>query len=101
MILLHFYQVYRLAFVKKINSELGIALATDGDGDGTPSADVLIANIPTAAMNQDGGNTGIGAYAAGRVIAGDLTGHPFGCADFDNTAVTAGDLVYYHVLIER
>lgn len=92
-----------LAVCKKLNEEHGIVLTDDTDTNGVPDAGVLIADIPTAAMNQDSGNTGIDPYAAGRVIDLDFTGQAFGCADFDDvTAGTAnGDLVYYHVLVER
>ncbi len=88
---------------QRMNTELGIVTTDDDDGNGVPDAGILIANIPVVGMNQDGGATGIGAYAATHVIGTDFAGQPFGCADFDDaTALTAnGDLVYYHVLVER
>lgn len=88
---------------ERINQELGITGGTDTDTNGVPTSATVVANVPTVAMNQDGGTTGIGAYAATHVIAGAFTGQPFGCADFDDaTAGTAADtLIYYHVLVER
>jgi hypothetical protein len=92
-----------LGVCKKLNSELGIVETNDTDNNDVPDAGPVIANIPTAAMNMDAGNTGIEVYAAAKLITNDFTGQPFGCADFDDvTAGTAnGDLVYYHVLVER
>ncbi len=87
----------------RMNAELGITGGTDADTNGVPTSGVVIADIPTAAMNQDAGAPGIGGYAAGRVIGGPFAGQPFGCFDADDaTAGTAaGDLIYYHVLVER
>lgn len=94
---------------KKLNDEHGIAATDDTDSNEIGDARVVIANVPTALLNQDATNTGIGAYAATHVIgeasgAGvDFRGQAFGCADFnDGTPSTLdGDLVYYHVLVER
>lgn len=93
---------------EKLNSEHGIGATNDTDTQGVGDAGPVVADIPTAAMNQDAANTGIGAYDAGFVIGHatngpDFTGKPFACGDFDDvTAGTAiGDLVYYHVLVER
>jgi len=96
-----------LSVCKRLNTELGITTTTAGwtdtDANGVPGAGVLIANIPTAAMNQDGGNQGIDPYAATRVIGGVFTGQPYGCFDADDATAgsASGDLVYYHVLLER
>jgi hypothetical protein len=95
---------------RRLNEELGIGstgIADDDDGNGVPDAGIAITDIPVAADNQDNGNQGInggGGYVAANVIDGpDFVGQPFGCADFDDaTAGTAdGDLIYYHVLVER
>jgi len=93
---------------ERINRELNIGLINDADGNGIPNSGIVIANVPTVDMNQDSGNTGIGAYDAAFVIGKgdngkDFAGEPFGCADFDDaTNGTAdGDFVYYHVLTER
>ncbi len=91
------------AICARLNTELGISGGTDADTNGVPTAVVAIANVPTAAMNQIDSNSGIGAYNAAFEIGGAFSGQPFGCADFnDGTPGTAaGDLVYYHVLVER
>lgn len=93
----------------RLNEEFGIdiGLATDADGDGIPDAGVAIADIPVAAdddMSLLNGNAI--AYAATNVIDGganNFRGQPYGCADFDATTddPNDGDLVYYHVLVER
>ena len=89
------------AICTRLNTELGITTTDDNDGNGVPDAGIAIGNIPTEAMNQDGGNTGIGAFIG--AIDTDFAGQPFGCADFDDAGAGTnnGDLVYYHVLVER
>lgn len=101
-----------LAVCRKLNEELGILapFVNDADTNGVPGAGVVIANVPVAAMNMSASipNIGIGAYDAAREIGiagagADFTGQPFGCADFNEAGpgTAAGDLVYFHVLIER
>ncbi|HBR69750.1 MAG TPA: hypothetical protein DEA55_10290 [Rhodospirillaceae bacterium] len=87
----------------RLNTEIGISGGTDADTNGIPSAGVAVANIPTAAMNQTDSNSGIGAYNAAFEIGGAFSGQPFGCADFDDATpgTASGDLVYFHVLVER
>lgn len=92
-----------LAVCKKINTQLGISVTDDTDTNGVPDANAVIGKIPDATMDMTSANSGIETYDAGKLIAKDFVGQPYGCADFDDaTAGTAnGDLVYYHVLIER
>lgn len=81
------------ALCSKVNEELGLT-------DGVAS----VATAPTAAANEmaldsDGAgndNSGIGDYAANRVIDGNFASQPFGCFE-----TADGTNVYYHVLIER
>jgi hypothetical protein len=90
---------------ERINEELGVPLVTDADGDGVPDSGIAIGNIPVAADEMDTGNLSIGpaAQGASKELGGDLSGQPFGCADFNSAANAPNDvdLVYYHVLIER
>ncbi|GJL86040.1 MAG: hypothetical protein DHS20C02_18150 [Micavibrio sp.] len=90
---------------QRLNVELGVPIATDGDSDGVPDAGIAIGNIPVEADEMDVGNPSIGPAALGatKVLTNDFDGQPFGCADFDSTTndPSDGDLVYYHVLIER
>ena len=74
----------------KINNELGISSATDHASDLTPEVD---------AQYMDDGYSipGVGTVVIG-AAAGDesLAGQPFGCV-----TDSAGDNIYYHVLVER
>jgi hypothetical protein len=94
-----------LSVCKKINTDLGIAHTDDNDGNLVGDAGIAIANVPTNAVEMDSSlPVGIETYAAAKTLDGpDFDGQPYGCADFnDGTAGTAaGDLVYYHVLVER
>ena len=90
---------------ERLNTELGVPTSTDADGDSVPDAGIVIGNVPTAADEMDNNNLGIGpaAAGAGKRLTNDLSGQPFGCADFDATTNQAddSDLVYFHVLVER
>lgn len=90
---------------ERLNTELGVAVVTDADSDGVPDAGIAFGNIPVIADEMDNNNLNIGpaAAGAGRRLTNDLSGQPFGCADFDATTNQAddSDLVYFHVLVER
>lgn len=88
----------------RINTELGVGNTTDTGGDSdtvAPGATTLPGTGQI--MNYD--NPGIGTAAdgvAGFAIDGvDFSGQPFGCYDSDDSASAAGELVYFHVLVER
>ncbi|MCB9982536.1 MAG: hypothetical protein H6861_02510 [Rhodospirillales bacterium] len=90
----------------RLNTELGINVNTDADSDGVPDAGST--NIPDAdeEMNQDSASgLGIGpaSLGAGKRLSNDLSGQPFGCADFTpgTDETDDSDLVYFHVLVER
>ncbi|NCC21537.1 MAG: hypothetical protein EOM26_03635 [Alphaproteobacteria bacterium] len=94
---------------QKINSELGITGGTDTDGDGVPVGMPTLPASATHAMTRqapvDNGTAssliGAAAAAATHHIGGAFAGQPFGCFDQTDGTQTAGDLVYYHVLVER
>ena len=90
---------------EKINTELGIVapFSDDTNSNGVPDAGIAIANVPAYADTQDSTNTGIETYDANNIIDGpDVLGNAYACVDFDDAnATNAGDLVYYHVLVER
>lgn len=90
---------------ERLNLELGVPTSTDSDSDNVPDAGIVLANIPTVTDEMDNGNSGIGPAAAGasKRLTNDLSGQPFGCADFDATTdqTDDSDLVYFHVLVER
>jgi len=101
-----------IAACRRLNTELGITSATagwtDADSNGVPGSGVVIGQIPSAAQNmlgpQGGASDGIAAAAtAARTIGGAFAGQAYGCFDSDDaTAGTgAGNLVYYHVLVDR
>lgn len=85
---------------KKINSELGITGGTDTDGDGVPAGPTA---VPVLADAMDSGNLLIGPAADGAHTIGQtaFVGQAFGCYDSIDATVTANDLIYYHVLVER
>lgn len=89
---------------QKINSELGISIVggDDTDADGVPLG---LNTLPVLATHNMEDGDGIGAAAdADHTIDGPgniFAGQPFGCVDTDDAAQTNGDLVYYHVLVER
>lgn len=93
---------------QRLNTELGVPVNTDADGDGVPDSGVAIANVPVYddGMSSDsasGLGLGPAAQGASKELGNDFVGQPFGCADFDsgNDLATDVDLVYYHVLLER
>lgn len=84
----------------KTNEELGINITVDANSNGIPDIAGLAATDTTDTI---GAGAGPPAYitfntADGNVIAGDMSGQPFGC--FDDTA-NGNQFVYYHVLLER
>ena len=89
---------------ERLNTELGVPSATDTGGDGD-SVGVGPTTLPVLATHtMDSGNSGIGTAANGVAaffIDGDFSGQPFGCYDQDDTTESAGELVYFHVLVER
>jgi hypothetical protein len=97
----------KLGICTELNAEHGIGATDDDDDNGVGDSNVLLANIPTAAMNMDALNTGIGADPSTTHVIGasadevDFTGQAFGCADFDDANSGNTSLVYYHVLVER
>lgn len=85
---------------QRLNTELGIPHAGDGDGDNIgqgPTTDPV-----DSALNMDS-TSGLGIGTAANGVAaffmdGDFKGQPFGCYDTEG----ANDPnVYYHVLVER
>ena len=90
---------------ERLNTELGVSAGTDADGDNVPDAGIALGNVPTPADEMDNDNLGIGPAALGAAqrLLNNLSGQPFGCADFDsgNDQADDSDLVYFHVLVER
>ena len=103
----------------RLNTELGVtsdpsttlsdAAGQDDDQDGVPDVGIALANIPATTNNMYSspssnlGISGTDAQTASQELGNAFAGQPFGCADFDSTADDPddGDLVYYHVLVER
>ncbi|MCD8562656.1 MAG: hypothetical protein LRY54_01005 [Alphaproteobacteria bacterium] len=107
------------AACRRLNEELGITAATDGwdddtdDKDGIPSAGAItmpevgtvVDNAST--MDQGSNNPGIadnmsGGGTAAFTISGAFKGQAYGCFDAKpGDTTTAGQYVYYHVLLDR
>lgn len=96
-----------IAACRRLNLELAITAGPDADGNGVPSAGIVIGNIPVDTMNQmqgAPGAAGIGAAAtAARTIGGPFAGQAYGCFDANDatTGTGANEMVYYHVLLDR
>lgn len=92
------------AVCTRLNTELGIAVAGDGDGDAVAEgATTLPSAIPSPGSIMKTGNLLIGPNAAapGTLIDGNFSGQPFGCYDQDDGSAGGNTLVYFHVLVER
>jgi hypothetical protein len=91
---------------KKLNDELGI-VATGGQADNIPASTIGAVPVMTENMvlpNNAGANGTIGIPAGeptNKIIAGDLTGQPFGCFRQGAVGATTATYIYYHVLVER
>lgn len=78
---------------RRINQELGIGATVDANTNGVGDVAAYLPNTPAEYMDD--------AYSIPATptitIGGDFLGQPFGCYDSGGS----GNLVYYHVLVER